>query len=157
MLAPRKTGRGLFAARRLSTMKEDLGNLIKTRPGQLRLLRIAQVHNEGFMRLRLAVVIVADRGINPPEVKFCEIVCSNAVDYSIRPKNPAIIEGGPLVEFYEKHHLLENGKLEMVPGGDGEVFDPPLKLRLLILDQSHVIAEKFEIEKCVATGALKNN
>jgi len=32
-----------------------------------------------------------------------------------------------------------------VPGGDGEEFRPPLTLKVLILDQSHVIAEKFEI------------
>jgi hypothetical protein len=35
----------------------------------------------------------------------------------------------------------------MIPGEDGEAFKPTLKLRLLIFDQSYVIAERFEIEE----------
>jgi len=61
--------------------------------------------------------------------------------------NPATIEGGPKIKYYETHKLLENGGLQMIPGGDGRLFDPPLKLGLLILDQSYVIAEKFEMEE----------
>jgi hypothetical protein len=34
----------------------------------------------------------------------------------------------------------------MIPGGDGEQFDPPLRLGALLLDQSYVVAEKFEIQ-----------
>ena len=60
--------------------------------------------------------------------------------------NPAIIEGGPLVEYRQEHELLNQKGLQLIPGRDGEVFNPPVKLCLLILDRSYVIAEKFEIE-----------
>jgi len=53
------------------------------------------------------------------------------------------------MKFHEEHPLLDTDHLQMVPGGDGEVFNPPLKLKLLILDQSHIIAERFEIEDLV--------
>ena len=71
------------------------------------------------------------------------------MEYSIRPTNPNTIEGGPLVEFYEQHELLNAPRLQLIPGGDGEIFNPPLKLGVLIFDQSYVIAEKFEIEETV--------
>ena len=35
----------------------------------------------------------------------------------------------------------------MIHGGDGDIFNQPLKLGVLIFDQSYVIAEKFEIEE----------
>ena len=75
---------------------------------------------------------------------FAEIICTNAVDYSIRPKHPLRIEGGPRMRFYEQHELIDTS-LQAVPGGDGEVFNPPIKFCVLFLDQSHVIAERFEI------------
>ncbi|MBN9692819.1 MAG: sel1 repeat family protein [Verrucomicrobia bacterium] len=78
------------------------------------------------------------------EMVVSEIVGVNAVDYSIRPRNPLIIEGGPELEFYDEHPLLNSPHLQLVPGGDGEVFRPPLQLKLLILDQSHIIAERFQ-------------
>jgi hypothetical protein len=34
---------------------------------------------------------------------------------------------------------------QWIPGGDGAVYNPPLKLCLLVLDQSRVVAERFEI------------
>jgi hypothetical protein len=49
--------------------------------------------------------------------------------------------------IYNQHQMLDNNKLQLVPGGDGEVFAPPFKLKLLILDQSYVIAEKFEVDE----------
>jgi hypothetical protein len=65
--------------------------------------------------------------------------------------NSGTIEGGPAVEYHEEHELLRSEHLQLVPGGDGEVFNPPLKLSVLIFDQSHVIAEKFEIEEGLET------
>ena len=35
---------------------------------------------------------------------------------------------------------------QWIPGGDGEVYDPPLDLKLLLLDQSYVVAETFVVE-----------
>ena len=66
------------------------------------------------------------------------------MDYSIRPMNPNIIEGGPLIEFHEDHPLL-TPSLQSIPGGDGEQFDPPVKFTILLLDQSYIIAERFLI------------
>jgi hypothetical protein len=57
------------------------------------------------------------------------------------------LRGGPVIEFYEQHQLLDEERLQGVPGGDGEVFNPPLKFQLLILDQTYVIAERFEVEE----------
>jgi len=37
--------------------------------------------------------------------------------------------------------------LQYKPGDDGERYDPPLKLKLLKLDQSHVIAQQFTFEE----------
>jgi hypothetical protein len=49
------------------------------------------------------------------------------------------------MEFYERHPLLAREELQYVPHGDGKRFEPALKLALLVLDQSHFIAERFEI------------
>jgi hypothetical protein len=59
--------------------------------------------------------------------------------------NPAIMMGGPVIELHEKHLLLEQSHLQMIPGGDGEIYRPPVPLKLLGLDQSYVIAERFEL------------
>lgn len=128
---------------------QDLGLIIKTTPHALRILDIRHV-DFADVSLRLVAMIAGSPRIAGSSrfLEAFEIVCFNAVDYSIRPKNPATIEGGPMIEFHEKHPLLEAGHLQLVPGGDGEVFRPPLDLKVLILDQSHVIAERFEIHKC---------
>ena len=76
-----------------------------------------------------------------------EFFCERAVDYSIRPPHPGIIMGGPLISLHEQHPRLENWCLQLVPGGDGEEFDPPLALKLLEIDQSWVIAETFEVDR----------
>lgn len=128
-------------------MNQDLGVLIKADSHRLQIFEIQRAQI-GYLTLRLIVLTssIARRHSFP---QISEIICSNAVDYSIRPTDPNLIEGGPLMEFHEQHPLLDAGHLQMVPGGDGEVFNPPLKLKLLILDQSHIIAEKFELAEYV--------
>jgi hypothetical protein len=57
------------------------------------------------------------------------------------------MEGGPPIQYHEEHPLLNQQALQYEPGCDGKLFDPPRKFSLLILDQTHIIAEKFEIEE----------
>src|ERR1017187_5482133 len=77
--------------------------------------------------------------------QFVLIDCVNAVDFSIRPPNGATLMGGPPMEFYEQHPRLENIS-QTVPNTDGmEVFTPPVKFTLLVMDQSHIIAQRFEL------------
>jgi hypothetical protein len=125
-----------------SQLDKDIGAIIKDDPYELRILGIHRVYVDG-LSLRLVALVCRSHQF----AEYSEIVCFNAVDYAIRPQNPATLEGGPAMEFYERHPLLEAGHLQAVPGGDGEVFRPPLDLKLLILDQSHVIAERFELRK----------
>jgi hypothetical protein len=119
-------------------MLENLEIFLAEQPVRLRVLGIHQA-SLGYLELRLLV-----RTDRPGDL--LEIHCRNAVDFSIRPMNPAIIEGGPVIEFHTTHPRLEDYRLQYVPGGDGEQFVPPLKLKLLILDQSYVIAETFGIK-----------
>ena len=73
------------------------------------------------------------------------IHCVNAVDYSIRPPNPATLMGGPLIEFHEQHPLLAEVS-QTVPNSDGmETYDPPVKFGVLVMDQSYFIAGQFAL------------
>jgi hypothetical protein len=76
---------------------------------------------------------------------YAHIDCVEAVDYSIRPPDPAILMGGRHMEFHEQHPLLENLS-QVVPNTDGmETYDPPVKFGLLKMDQSYVIAGQFAL------------
>src|ERR1017187_5842330 len=76
---------------------------------------------------------------------YAHIDCVEAVGYSIRPPDPAILMGGPHMEFHEQHPLLENIS-QVVPNTDGmETYDPPVKFGLLLMDQSYVIAGQFAL------------
>ncbi len=121
-------------------MKQNLADLLKRDPHRLRVLKIAVARTRCFVLTMRVVVDDCRQGM--PHV--VDIICTNAVDYSIRPPNPATLEGGPLIEYREQHPLIETCG-QFIPGGDGEEFDPPLKFGALLLDQSYVIAEKFEI------------
>ena len=121
-------------------MNQDLGAIIKAEPQRLSILEICRV-GMGYLKLHLSLHI----GDYKREFRFLEILCTNAVDYVIKPPNPATIHGGPFIEYYEEHPRLNDPGWQCVPGSDGEQFNPPLKFKLLVLDQSHVIAEKFEI------------
>ena len=124
--------------------------MIQDNPDCLRVLEIRYA-TMSYLGLRLALHL--DNRRNQALPHSPTILCTNAVEYSIRPPDPNTVMGGPLVEFHETHELLLAPHLQMVPGGDGEVFDPPLKLGLLICDQTYVIAEKFEIEDPVPAPA----
>jgi hypothetical protein len=123
-------------------VRYDLGGLLKENPLLYRIgeLRIA---NMGYLRLGLqANVVFCSEGHFS---QFVAIDCVKAVDYSIRPANPATIEGGPCIEYYEKHELLDTVS-QTVPNTDGmEVFNPPVKFTLLRIDQSYIIAQRFEM------------
>ena len=125
-------------------MKQDFAKLIKDNPDCLRAL---EIHSATMAHLRLCLAVHMENRRNPNLPRRPIIFCTNAVEYSIRPVNPNTYQGGPLVEFHEQHELLNAPHLQMIPGGDGEIFNPPLKLGVLIFDQSYVIAEKFEIEE----------
>jgi len=75
------------------------------------------------------------------------IFCHFARDYCIRPPNPSIIMGAPFIEYHDQHKLLDDPSLQYIPGNDdGERYDPPSQLKLLIMDQTFVIAQRFEIQ-----------
>ena len=123
-------------------MFRDLGSIIKEFPDRYRVLGIRAMDTRGISPR--VVVHIAEY---PPEASLSpilDITCVKAVDYSIRPMHPNIIEGGPLIEFHEEHPRL-NPSLQAIPGGDGEQFDPPVKFTILILNQSYIIAERFLI------------
>jgi TPR repeat protein len=119
---------------------QDLESLLKNYPDALRILCINRVHI-GELQILLDVTAMLANG----RAKTYHIFCLNAIEYSIRPKDPHTYLGGPCITFHERHSLLDAVHLQTIPGGDGEIFRPPLVLKLLILDQSHVIAESFEL------------
>lgn len=75
------------------------------------------------------------------------IFAHDVIDYAIRPKDPNIIEGGAQLKFSTNDPRLDDPRLQYVPGGDGELFDPAKRFQLLELDQSYIIARRFEVEE----------
>jgi hypothetical protein len=120
-------------------ISHDFGDLIKKNPHRFRVLGINNVRIK-YLAINLSLTLHDHES----DSIFADVFCINAVDYSLRPRNPNCILGGPPPEFYEEHEMLDTS-LQLVPGGDGEEFEPPLKFCLLVLDQSYVIAERFEI------------
>ncbi len=118
-------------------IRYDLGAMVKENPWLCRVLKIVQVNPE-YLGLKLDALAAFDSS-----ALFVQIECVNAVDYSIRPKDPAILGGGRLMEFHEQHRLLEKISQD-VPNSDGlETYDPPVKFGVLVMDQSYVIAGQF--------------
>lgn len=129
----------------MENTKRDLVDVLKLSSRGLRFAGIMGTTTRYLnLKLHVRVEVVSKETLQP--LQFVEIICTNAVDYVIRPRDPNCLEGGPLIELHEQHPWLDHPGLQGVPGGDGEMFDPPLKFRLLILEQTHVIAEKFEIQ-----------
>lgn len=122
--------------------KMDLVEALALNSGRLQFLGIKGTRSD-YLNLSVYVRLHL---ISTGTLDCFEIICTNAVDYVIRPRNPNCIEGRPMVELHKHHPLLDRPGLQDVPGGDGEMFVPRLKLQLLILEQSHVIAERFEIQ-----------
>jgi hypothetical protein len=83
---------------------------------------------------------------SPRRIGHFRIYAFGTADYSIRPPDPARIEGGPDIVFSTDDLRLAAPSLQQIPGGDGEAYDPPKRYQLLKLDQSWIIAERFEIE-----------
>jgi hypothetical protein len=53
--------------------------------------------------------------------------------------------GGPLLEFYEEHQMLQSVS-QTIPNTDGlKTWDPSIKFTLLNIDQSYAIAQRFEL------------
>jgi hypothetical protein len=117
----------------------DLGAMLKA---DQRFCRILMTHQADIQYLGLR--LQARIGIH--RLHFGQNVvidCSTVKDFAIRPPHPAIIEGGPFIEFFEDHPLLQNIG-QTVPNTDGmKYFHPPVKFTMLKIDQSHVIAQRF--------------
>lgn len=78
--------------------------------------------------------------------RFWRIFATGTADFALRPSNPLIIMGGPEIHLSTDDPRLSDPALQYIPGGDGEIYDPPRNYQLLALDQSWIIAERFEIE-----------
>jgi hypothetical protein len=117
----------------------DLGAMLKENPRLYHVLRVTTA-STSYLGLGLRAHVSFGFGHLS---QFVLIDCVNAVDFSIRPPNGATLMGGPPMEFYEQHPRLENIS-QTVPNTDGmEVFTPPVKFTLLVMDQSHIIAQRF--------------
>ena len=114
--------------------------------------------NHGFVLPgRPNVVLDAILSSHKHPQKFWRIYAYEARDFAIRPPNPATIEGGPPMKFSIDDPRLADPKLQLIPGGDGEVNHPPKRYQLLELDQSWVIAVRFEIEPLAQTKKAEAN
>ena len=123
-------------------VRYDLGRMLKEHP---RYYRITQLYiaKMGHLRLTLQATVAF----------FCQSVfdqsvgidCINAVDYAIRPANPWLGGGGPCIEYLENHEALQNYSQTVPNTGGRKTFDPPVKFTMLSIDQSYVIAERFEL------------
>ena len=115
--------------------------MLKEQPDLYRMIELSTAQMD-YLGLRLrGRVALTHHQIS----QFVEIGCFKAIDYSIRPPNPAILMGGPLMEFHEEHPSLQ-AVSRSVPNTDGlETFDPSVKFGLLVIDQSYVIAQRFDL------------
>ena len=117
----------------------DLGAMLKDNP---RLYRISQIYQAetSYLGLRLHATVALET-----ISQRIAILCVNAVDFAIRPANPALLMGGPLLEFYEDHEMLQSVS-RTIPNTDGlKTWDPSIKFALLKIDQSYAIAQCFEL------------
>ena len=122
-------------------VRYDLGAMLKANPWLCRVIQIIRA-DPAYLSLHLVTRAAFEFGSLS---LFAHIDCVEAVDYSIRPPNAALLMGGPLMEFHEQHPLLENLS-QVVPNTDGmETYDPPVKFGLLKMDQSYVIAGQFAL------------
>jgi hypothetical protein len=123
-------------------VRYDLGRLLKENPQLYRITHLLGADTE-YLSLAFRARVAFCSGGHLDQV--IAIDCVNSVDYSIRPPHPALLEGGPCIQYYEQHELLDTVS-QTVPNTDGlETFNPPVKFTLLIIDQSYVIAQRFEM------------
>jgi hypothetical protein len=83
---------------------------------------------------------------------YFRIHAIQAADYAIRPMSPTIMMGGPLIKFSTEDPRLTDPGLQYIPGYDGDLYDPPRRFQLLELDQTWIIAVRFEIETLQLTN-----
>jgi hypothetical protein len=129
-------------AAKSTPVRYDFGALLKENPHVYHITQLG-VANMGYLQLELRarVTFYTERVF----YQFVAIDCVNAVDYSIRPANPGLLEGGPPIKYYEEHERLQNVS-RAVPNTDGmEMFKPEIKFTLLVIDQSCIIAQRFEM------------
>jgi hypothetical protein len=82
----------------------------------------------------------------PKSIHASRIYAFETADYAFRPMNPNTILGGPEIKYSTTDPRLAEECLQFVPGGDGMTYNPRKKYQLLELDQSWIIAVRFEIE-----------
>jgi hypothetical protein len=121
-----------------SILRQELGKFLRE-TGNWSVLGIdASVQMGSVFDLRL---------VNPDTRQcFWRVFAIGTADYAIRPSNPALIIGGPYIRLSTDDPRLSDPDLQYIPGGDGETFNPPRRYQLLELDQSWIVAERFEIE-----------
>ena len=90
-------------------ISHDFGDLIKKNPHRFRCLGINNVRIK-YLAINLSLTLHDHES----DSIFADVFCVNAVDYSLRPRNPNCILGGPPPEFYEEHEMLDN---DFVRGG----------------------------------------
>jgi hypothetical protein len=137
------------------SMQKDFAKLIRDYQARHNPLIVLAFHLV-LMRdseLRLTLDLAAKETIHNPQ--STTIQCINAVDYSLNPPTPEILPGGPEIQYFDAHPLLEDKRLQRHSGGNGEVFHPPMKFGLLIVDQSYVIAESFLLEESPLPAGLR--
>ena len=125
-----------------SSQRKELSNFLAESAGGPRVWRI--LHISASPRMGSIFDISMFKFDHPQN--FWRIYACNTADFAIRPPNPRTMEGGPEIKFSTDDPRLADPALQYVPGGDGEVYDPPRRYQLLELDQSWIIAERFEIE-----------
>jgi hypothetical protein len=96
---------------------------------------------------------VFDLSLANPDTRQCfwRIFAIGTADYAIRPSNPALIMGGPYIRLSTDDPRLSDPGLQYIPGGDGETCKPLRRYQLLELDQSWIVAERFENEPLAQT------
>lgn len=120
----------------------DLGDFLKI-SGWCTILHIYWTEYD-MRRLTLFPRLGGSQYVN----SYCwKLICHYAQDFAIRPPHPATIIGGPFVKLLTQDPRLDDVRLKYVPGGDGMRHRPRKKFKLLVLDQTWVIAERFEIER----------
>jgi hypothetical protein len=132
------------AAQPNSDVSHDLGKLLKQKPGLFRVLQIYSARMTDSLQLELDASLGS---IDPAWERFqyVTIKCFKAVDYSIRPKPPEMIEGGKFVEYFEKHPRLLTVSQSVPHSDDMEQFNPPIQFKMLALEDTWVIAERFQL------------
>ena len=121
-----------------SIQRKELGEFLRE-TGSWRIIEIRASEQMG----RVFDVVLANRDTRQC---FWRLFATGTADFAIRPSNPATIMGGPEIRFSTNDPRLSNPRLQCIPGGDGETYHPPRRYQLLELDQSWIIAERFEIE-----------